>query len=60
VSNQAAAGGVGVDYDFGDYEGVAFANGKFIAVWADNSNSTHDNPNGASLFDLYTAVVTVS
>lgn len=60
VSNQASAGGVGVDYDFGDYEGVAYANGKFIAVWADNSNATHDNPNGASLFDLYTAVVTVS
>jgi len=60
VSNQAAAGGVGVDYDFGDYQGVAFANGKFVAVWADNSNSVGGNPNGASLFDLYTAVVTVS
>jgi hypothetical protein len=60
VSNQAAAGGVGVDYDFGDYEGVAFANGKFVAVWADNSNSVGGNPNGASLFDLYTAVVTVN
>jgi hypothetical protein len=60
ASNQAAAGGVGVDYDFGDYEGVAFANGRFTAVWADNSNSTGNNPNGASLFDLYTAVVTVN
>jgi regulation of enolase protein 1 (concanavalin A-like superfamily) len=60
ISSQSAANGVGSDYDFGDYEGVAFANGKFIAVWADNSNSTRDNPNGATLFDLYTAVVTVN
>jgi hypothetical protein len=40
---------------------VAFANGRFIPVWADNSNATRDNPNGTgSLFDIYTAIVTVS
>ena len=60
VSNQAGANGAGIDYDFGDYQGVAFANGRFMPVWADNSNSTRDNPNGTSLFDVYTAVVTVS
>jgi hypothetical protein len=60
MSSQSAANGVGSDYDFGDYQGVSFRNGKFIAVWADNSNSTRDNPNGATLFDLYTAVVTVN
>jgi len=60
TSSQSAANGVGSDYDFGDYQGVSFRNGKFIAVWADNSNSTRDNPNGATLFDLYTAVVTVN
>jgi hypothetical protein len=61
MSNQAGANGVGSDYDFGDYQGVAYANGRFTAVWADNSNSTRDNPNGTgSLFDLYVAGVTVS
>jgi hypothetical protein len=61
MSNQAGANTAGVDdLDFGDYQGVAFANGRFIPVWADNSNSTGNNPNGGgSKLDLYTAVVTV-
>jgi hypothetical protein len=61
MSNQAGANQSGVDdLDLGDYEGVAFSNGKFIPVWADNSNSTGDNPNGAgSKLDLYTAIVTL-
>ena len=61
MSNQAGASVSGDDLDFGDYQGVAFANNKFIPVWADNSNSTGNNPNGANgAFDLYTAIVTVS
>jgi hypothetical protein len=61
MSNQAGANGVGDDLDFGDYQGVAFSNGKFIPVWADNSNSTGDNPAGAGkTFDLYSAVVTLT
>ncbi|PWU14633.1 MAG: hypothetical protein C5B50_16995 [Verrucomicrobia bacterium] len=47
-------------FDFGDYTGLAFHGGAFYPVWADNSNSTHDNPAGANgNFDIYTARVTV-
>jgi hypothetical protein len=46
--------------DYGDYTGLSFTNGVFYPSWADNSNSTADNPNGTlSRFDLYTAKVTV-
>jgi hypothetical protein len=46
--------------DYGDYGGLDFYGGVFRPVWADNSNSTGDNPNGAlHQFDLYTAKVTV-
>ncbi len=54
-----ASGGAG-DQDFGDYSGLAFYRGKLIPSWVDNTNATHNNPNGAgSLFDIYTAVLTV-
>src|SRR3974390_1803753 len=43
--------------DYGDYTGNAFVNGKLVAAWADNSNSTGDNPDGATNFDLYAAVI---
>jgi hypothetical protein len=46
--------------DFGDYEGLAFDSGRFYPVWADNSNSTGDNPDGTlHELDVYTARVTV-
>jgi hypothetical protein len=46
--------------DFGDYEGLAFEAGAFYPVWADNSNSTGDNPNGRlEALDVYTARVEV-
>ncbi len=46
----------GVDY--GDYTGLAFFGGVFHPAWADNSNSTHSNPDGKlSRFDVYTARV---
>jgi hypothetical protein len=46
--------------DYGEYTGLAFHNGAFYAVWADNSNSTGDNPNGTrGWLDLYTARGTV-
>ena len=38
--------------DFGDYEGMAFYGGRYFFVWADNSNSTGDNPDG-KLHQLY-------
>jgi hypothetical protein len=63
MSNQAGANGApsGFDLDFGDYQGIAFAGGTAVAVWADNSNVANGNPDGAgSKFDLYTVVVTLS
>jgi len=49
------------DLDFGDYLGLVYTNGKFTAVWTDNSNSTKNNPDGTSRsMDLYVASVTVS
>ncbi len=47
--------------NFGDYTGLAFYGGVMVPVWADNSNSTGDNPAGADAsFDLYTALVQVT
>jgi hypothetical protein len=46
--------------DYGDYSGLTFHNGVFFPSWADNSNSTGDNPDGTlDAMDLYTARVTV-
>lgn len=48
------------DLDYGDYTGLTFAHGRFYGAWADNSNSTGDNPDGRhSHFDIYTAEVDV-
>jgi hypothetical protein len=53
---QAANNGI----DFGDYEGMAFFGGFYFYVWADNSNSTGDNPDGTlHELDIYTARVRV-
>ncbi len=47
--------------DYGDYTHVAFAGGKFVPLWSDNSNSTGTNPDGKlHAFDLYLAIITVS
>jgi hypothetical protein len=44
---------------FGDYTGLGFVAGVAHPAWADNSNSTGDNPNGTlHAFDVYTAAVT--
>jgi len=50
TSNQAPAGGPG-DLDYGDYTGLAFHDGGLHPVWADNSNSSGDNPDG-NAFDV--------
>ena len=49
-------------FDFGDYTGLAFYNNAFYPVWADNSNSTRNNPSvgGVKPLDIYTARVTVA
>ncbi len=57
TSNAATSGSI---IDFGDYTGLAYQEGVFYPTWADNSNSTGDNPNGVNAaFDVYTAAVVV-
>jgi hypothetical protein len=48
-------------FDYGDYNGLTFFGGVLYPCWADNSNSSGDNPNGGmNYFDIYTARVTVN
>jgi hypothetical protein len=57
TSGGAFSGG----FDYGDYSGIDFFNGRFIGGWADNSNSTGDNPDGALTFkDIYVGKVSVA
>jgi hypothetical protein len=52
----AATGG----QQLGDYIGLAFESGILAPSWADNSNSTGDNPGGAlGQLDIYTASIVV-
>ena len=46
--------------DYGDYTGLSFYGGKAHPAWADNSNSTGNNPDGTLHgLDIYTAAVSV-
>jgi hypothetical protein len=55
TSNSHASGN---RIDFGDYTNVAFDAGVAHATWADNSNSTANNPDGMlHQLDVYTASV---
>jgi hypothetical protein len=55
-ASNAAASHNGIE--FGDYTGLGFASGVARPAWADNSNSTGDNPDGALQdFDVYSAAV---
>ena len=50
----------GSPFDYWDYTGLAFFGGVAHPVWADNSNSTGNNPDGAlHQLDIYTAAVPV-
>jgi hypothetical protein len=49
--------GLGGGNELGDYLGLDFYNNVFYPVWADDSNSTGDNPNGTSNLDYYGARV---
>ena len=40
-------------YDYFDYTGLAYYGGYFYSAWADNSNSTGNNPDGTSKLDIY-------
>jgi protocatechuate 3,4-dioxygenase beta subunit len=61
ISNGASnASLAGSGIDLGDYDTMDFSNGVFYRTWADNSNSTSDNPNGTlHQLNTYTAKVTV-
>jgi hypothetical protein len=66
ANQQISAGASNADdanneIDLGDYTGLAFTGGVFMPAWADNSNSTGDNPNHAlHAEDIYTARVNTS
>jgi hypothetical protein len=46
--------------DYGDYSGLSYYGGVAHPAWADNSNSTGNNPDGAlHALDIYTAAVPV-
>jgi hypothetical protein len=53
-ASNAEASGNGIE--FGDYTGLAFTFGVAHPAWADNSDSTGDNPDGTlHAFDIYSA-----
>src|SRR5207244_11856192 len=54
------ASAVDAGFEYGDYDKMDFAHGAFYRSWADNSNSTGDNPDGTAALDIYTARVTVT
>ena len=57
--SDATTSGAG-NFNYGDYDKMDFTGGVFYRTWADNSNSTSDNPDGAlNGLDMYTAQVTV-
>jgi len=51
--------GMGGGNELGDYIGLDFFNGVFHPAWADDSNSTGDNPDGTTDMDYYTAAVSL-
>ena len=47
--------------DYGDYTGLSFFGGLAHPAWADNSNSTGTNPNGALYkLDIFTTAVRIT
>lgn len=62
-TSNSAASGFSNEKGYGDFilDKGAFFQGVFHPIWADNSNSTGNNPQGAlSGLDLYTAAVTLT
>jgi Ca2+-binding RTX toxin-like protein len=63
ISEGTSNGDVGFDpdFEFGDYSWVDFSHGLALPVWADNSNSTGNNPDGfGSGLDIYTSRIEVN
>jgi len=54
-SSPPAAGQADIQY--GDYSGLDYFQGRFHPIWADQSNSTGDNPNGLLRWDAYSSRV---
>ncbi len=52
--------GAGGGNELGDYIGLDFYGNVAYPAWADNSNSTGDNPNGTANLDYYGARVVLS
>jgi hypothetical protein len=50
-------GGGGIQ--FGDYSGLTYSRGIAHPAWADDSNSTGNNPDGTTRYDPYTNRVTI-
>ncbi len=46
------------DIQFGDYSGLTYFQGRAHPAWADDSNSTADNPDLTARYDAYTNQVT--
>lgn len=42
-----------LDIQYGDYSGLDYFQGRFHSIWADQSNSTADNPDGTTRWDAY-------
>lgn len=47
-----------LDIQFGDFSGLTYFQGMAHPSWADDSNSTSDNPDGTTRYDAYTDQVT--
>lgn len=42
-----------LDIQYGDFSGLDYFQGRFHPIWADQSNSTGDNPDGTTRWDGY-------
>ncbi len=51
-SNPPVAGQLDIQY--GDYSGLDYFQGRFHPIWADQSNSLGDNPDGTTRWDAHT------
>src|SRR5262249_29660889 len=60
ISAGTSNGGDAGTFNYGDYTGLTFFGSSLFPAWADNSNSTGDNPDGAlSRMDTYTSRATL-
>jgi hypothetical protein len=60
ISAGTSNGGDAGTFNYGDYTGLTFFGSSLFPAWADNSNSTGDNPDGVlSRMDTYTSRATL-